>query len=494
MGNPLVVQDDARRLRDLGFKPESVDCLVTSPPYFNLKRYDRESTLEVGQNQSLEEYVADIEQIFSACWDLAKQTGVLWLIADTLRLPAEGGGLGELEPLPFRLAASARAAGWRLQEIVIWEKNKTLPYSGQGKLRNLIEYVLLFTKSQDFKHRPFRLAQRHGVEAEWLSGWPERYHPLGKRPSNIWKIPIPTQGMWAHSERLHFCPLPQSLVARCIELTTDKGDLVLDPFAGIGTVPAQAEAMGRQGRGVELNPAFVEIFEERILPSFQATWESEAEARHMSRGDQLREAETILILRALKAGKELARMIDRWAHEELTGSSALGMESVVVQPTSAITDHLDVEAGRVDRLPVKLTVLTDTAGKETERLADITDALGKPPFSTFGLELSVEIQTRDDFMSGPAGASLHEFEQSRRASFTKPVSLGPKSRLPRLLSTVALDRVIEGDNSRRWTEFARRPRRDTLPTSSLWQATYRTWPVDSACPKQRCAGYCKSME
>src|SRR4051794_5183870 len=128
MGSQIVVQGDSRLIEGLGFEPDSVDCIITSPPYWNLKRYDKESSAEVGQGQSLEEYVSDLEGIFEACWRLAKETGVFWLIADTLRKPAEGGGLGELEPLPFRLADAARKAGWRLQEIVIWKKNKTLPY------------------------------------------------------------------------------------------------------------------------------------------------------------------------------------------------------------------------------------------------------------------------------------------------------------------------------------------------------------------------------
>ena len=225
-----MIQGDARRLQELGFKSESVDCLITSPPYFNLKRYDTDATTELGHGQDLDDYIADLRSILAECFAIAKPSGVLWLVIDTLRRPAPQGGLGELVPLPFRVGDAAAEVGWRLQDVVVWEKNKTLPYSGQGKLRNLIEYVLLFTKSQDFKHRPFRVAERHGNEAEWLAGWPDRYHPLGRRPANIWKIPIPTQGMWAHSERLHFCPFPQQLVARCIELTTDKGDLVLRPF------------------------------------------------------------------------------------------------------------------------------------------------------------------------------------------------------------------------------------------------------------------------
>ena len=456
MGSQIVVQGDSRQIERLGFEPDSVDCIITSPPYWNLKRYDKESSAEVGQSPSLEEYVSDLEGIFEACWRLAKETGVLWLIADTLRKPAEGGGLGELEPLPFRLADAARKAGWRLQEIVIWKKNKTLPYSGQGKLRNLIEYVLLLTKSQDFKYRPFRLAGRHGAEAEWLSGWPERYHPLGRRPANVWDISIPTQGMWAHSERLHFCPLPQELVARCIELTSDKGDLVLDPFAGIGTVPAQAEAMGRRGRGVELNPAFIEIFEERILPSFQAEWESEAETRQLSREDQLREAETIMTLRSLKAGRELDKLLGRWAHERPKDAPAGSVESIVVEPTGDVAAYVDVEEGSVGRPPVTLRVVADASAEETEQLTTaLGEQMGQPPFSTFGLNLLVAVSSRSEFLASADERQLYGFEQSRRGALTEPVSVGPKAGLPRLLSTHGLDHLIRRDGSS-GLDFARR--------------------------------------
>src|SRR5690348_14240993 len=109
MDTPLVIQGDARRIGGLGFEPASVECIITSPPYFNLKRYDQESTVEVGEGQTLEEYFQDLEGIFRSWWELTKDGGVFWLIADSLRNPAVGGGVGELEPLPVRLADSAHA-------------------------------------------------------------------------------------------------------------------------------------------------------------------------------------------------------------------------------------------------------------------------------------------------------------------------------------------------------------------------------------------------
>jgi DNA modification methylase len=440
----LIIQGDARRLsEEAGLEPGSVGCFITSPPYHNLKRYSDGIDGEIGQGQTLEEYIESVRGVFAECFALATETGVLWLVADTLRRPNPG-GLGELVPLPFLLADAARSAGWRLQEVIIWQKNKTLPYSGQGKLRNLIEYVLLLTKGTEFKHRPFRLAERHMPGSEWLAGWPERHHPLGKRPSNLWTIPIPTQGMWAHSERLHFCPFPQELVARCIELTTDKGDLVIDPFAGVGTVPGQAVAMGRQGLGIELNPSYIEMFEQRVLPAIQADWESRAEERALSRSDQEREARTILILRALKAGKEMSRLVERLARERPATYPAAAVESVVVVGPEDVAKYVRATEGKIEPLPVSLVVLGEFPAEQAEQLReDLEEALTAKPFTTFGLSLNLRLENREKFLQ-TAPTALYEFGQSRRGAFTTPIKAG-KEAMPRLVSTLGLDLVVQGD-------------------------------------------------
>jgi DNA modification methylase len=464
----LVIPGDARNLRQLGITPGSVDCIITSPPYFNLKKYasDPEVKGELGQNQDLAEYLDDLARILTNCFEASKASGVLWMVLDTFRQKAARGGLGELIPLPFLISDVARNVGWRLQEVVIWEKNKTLPYSGQGKLRNLIEYVLLFTKTQNFKHRPFRVAERHGTSAEWLSGWPDRYHPLGRRPANIWRIPIPTQGMWSHAEHLHFCPLPQALVARCVELTTDKGDVVFDPFAGIGTVPAQAEAMGRIGRGVELNPAFIEIFDERVLPSFQASWESQADLREMSRRDQLREAEAIMLLRALKGGKELMKLIDRWAHQRVGTGPRAPIESLIVEPPPTFKPFFDVDASSVEKAAINLRIVVGGLDFVEPLTTEIEEALKAPPFSGLGLELSVDVMERQPFLQQLGSRPLFEFEQARRGSFTTLTTPTSGRPLPRLCSTVPLARVVHGDGHSP-LEIARKEAERRVLTSEL---------------------------
>jgi DNA modification methylase len=432
MTEPVIERADARNLGVLGLSEGSVDCFVTSPPYWDLE-----------------------------CFSLAKPTGVMWLVLDTLRA-SDTPGLGELIPLPFELSQEASRHGWRLQEIVVWEKNKTLPYSGQGKLRNLIEYVLFLTKSQDFKHRPYRCAERHRPGAEWLAGWPERYHPLGRRPSNIWRIDIDTQGIWKHTERLHYCPFPQALVARCLELSTDKGDVVVDPFAGVGTVVAQAVAMGRRGYGVELNRDSIDAFKTRVLPAFQAHWEQEAEERRLARLDQLTEAKLILQLRLLKAGKELIRLIDRLAQSRSAKHPAASVESVLVLEPDGLAECIDVERGHVARPNATLVILASLEDNQMAELRQVVEpSLGEPPFSTFGIDFELRLM-KPERAEDATTREINHFGQSRHGAYTGSLDETHFSSRPRLLTTVALPTAISGDRSSALDETRERAERRLL--------------------------------
>lgn len=447
MLGPQMHVGDARNLDALGLADESVDCIITSPPYWHLKQYADDDEREIGHQQTMDDYRDAVGTVFEQCYRLAKPTGVMWLVIDTLRDPVRRGGSGEVIPLPFDLAQVARAAGWRMHDVVVWQKNKTLPYSGEGKLRNLIEYVVFLTKSTEFKHRPYRCADRHRPGAEWLAGWPERYHPLGRRPANIWEFDIDTQGMWDHSAGMHACPFPQDLVARFIDLTTDKGDVVLDPFAGIGTVPAQAAAMGRRGFGVELNPDNAQIFEQRVLPEFQASWEASAEFRRLAREDQLSEALTILRLRLLKAGKELMRVLDRLSTSRTSGHPASEIESVLVPEPPDLIEAIHIDDGRVDRPSVKLHLIGDLTPKaEQALLEELSPLMTSPPFSTFGLDVSLCVSSWGALpRRGVPHNTVQEFAQSRHGAYTAALA---DERLftvrPRLLTTVRLEGAVDG--------------------------------------------------
>lgn len=417
----------------------SVDCIITSPPYWTLKKYGDERAGQIGFGQSYEEYLGAVEEVFSASFRAVRPQGVLWVVSDTLREHSEGGG--ELMPLPVHLADRARKAGWRLQDMIIWRKNKTLPWSGSGKLRNLIEYICFFTKAQAFKHRPYRVAERHLPSARWVIGWPERYHPLGRAPANIWDIDIPTQGIWSHTRHLHFCPFPQELVARMVALTTDEGDTVLDPFAGVGTVPAQAAVMGRVGRGIELNESYAEYFRQRVLPSFAREWLQSERYRELEYRDQTTEAVEILKLRCLKAGKELLRAFDRIAQSVVGDDPVRGVETIVVLAPTNLTTYIDAPAGTVGRIPIHLVVAGYFEDGDRRRVEAVAKTvLERKPLTKFGLDFELEVIHSRFFSDQLSSHALFEYSHSARQAYTRASEEALFAVRPRLLTNLQLAR------------------------------------------------------
>jgi DNA modification methylase len=464
MRDPLCV-GDASDLSPLELEPGSVRCTITSPPYWDLKTYADGDAREIGCGQSKPEYLEAVGRVLEQVSKLSREDGVLWLVADTIRDRTKvSSGLAELTPLPFELAQVARENDWRLQEIVIWKKDKTLPYSGQGKLRNLMEYVLFFTRSGDFIHRPFRCAERHLPQAEWLAGWPERYHPLGRRPSNVWEIDLDTQGNWDHvTVGRHACPFPQELVAKCIELSTEKGDIVLDPFAGIGTVVAQAIAMGRRGAGMELNPTNVATFREQVLPVFQKEWEAEAEQRRLARADQRNEAALIMRLRLLKAGKELLRAVQRVANSRADDHPAARVERIVVLGSPDIGTGIDVDAGTICRAGGTLLLIGELDSAEQDVLREeLNRLLGAAPFTTFGLEFEVDTVTVAELARRTNVDSLLEFGLSRHGAYTAPLDERLFDAPPPLVTDISLQTAVQGDGQSELGRAQKRGERQLL--------------------------------
>jgi DNA modification methylase len=467
-GEDPLYQGDARDLSALGLEPGSVRCIITSPPYWDLKIYS-DDPREIGSAQETkEQYLESVGDVLGQLAELSREDGVLWLVADTMRERKKGSsGLTELTPLPFELAEVARAKGWRFQDVIVWHKDKTLPYSGQGKLRNLMEYVLFLTRSEDFLHRPFRRTERHLPEAKWLAGWPERYHPLGLRPSNVWPIKLDTQGNWDNVPGRHACPFPQELVARCIELTSDKGDIVLDPFSGIGTVVAQAIAMGRRGIGMELNPANIATFHDHVLPEFQREWEAEAEQRRLARADQRNEAELIMRLRLLKAGRELLKAVQRLANSRADGHPAGQIERVAVLASPELGTGIDVDAGTICRAGGTLLLIGELDLAERKRVReDIDPLLQASPFTTYGIEYEVEIATPSGLVELVGEQELREFGLSRHGAFTAPLDERLFDSPPQLVTNINLPTAVQGDGESEFDRARKRGERQLL-TSEL---------------------------
>src|SRR5258706_7219781 len=221
---------DSRKLSKILPKREFVNCIITSPPYFNLKDYGHAKQIGF-HDKTIEDYLDDIENVFKQCLAVLKDDGTLWLVSDVLK------SNGRLIPLPFMIGERIEKVGWTLQDTIIWKKDKTLPFSFPGRFRNLFEYIHIYSKSRSFKFRTHRICSRHkderrltdlsGNEGRFLRGWPERYSPLGANPGDVWDIPIPVQGSWnpyreeGAIPKIHFCPFPQELVSRILSVASD---------------------------------------------------------------------------------------------------------------------------------------------------------------------------------------------------------------------------------------------------------------------------------
>ena len=245
---------DARKLTEK--VKEEVDLIITSPPYYDTKDY--EVVNQIGFQQSYEQFLADMGTVFLECIKTTKTTGSMWVIVDSLKRN------GTFRLLPFDLVKQAQNQQWKLQEIIIWQKDRTLPFSKHGEMRNIFEYVLFFTKSRKFKFYPDRIRSFDKLK-NWWAKWPERYSVAGKAPTNIWTFPIPIQGSWGKNHVRHFCPLPAALIGCIIELCSDPGDTIFDPFAGSGAVLKEAYLLDRDFIGCDINPKYRTMFDELFM-------------------------------------------------------------------------------------------------------------------------------------------------------------------------------------------------------------------------------------
>jgi len=286
---------------DKFIKKPLVDVIITSPPYWNLKNYD--ALGQIGYGQKYDDYIRDMVGIFKNCRNILKPTGSMWVIVDSFK---KG---NNIKLLPFELASKLQENGlFYLQDIIIWQKDKTLPWSAKGKLRNIFEYILFFTK--DKANFTYRVDNLREIELKkWWLKYPERYNPNGKIPSRVWNIPIPVQGSWGKSLIRHFCPLPPLLIEKILHLTTDARDVVLDPFAGSGTVLAQSSVMKRKAIGFDINKSYKKMYHDVTLPFFKQVWTHRQKELLQINGKKKTLKETIIKLRQLKFPVLLMRKI-----------------------------------------------------------------------------------------------------------------------------------------------------------------------------------------
>ena len=351
---------DARGLDSI-IQGQIVDVVITSPPYFDLKDYGHED--QIGYGQKYSDYLGDLKAVFEKVFEVTKETGSLWVIIDSFKRD------GELVPLPFDFAAKLREVGWKLQDIVIWKKDRTVPWVASGTTRGIFEYVLLFSKGGNYKYHADRERNSTALKKWWVK-YPERYNPQGKSLDEMWEFGIPVQGSWGSGYIRHFCPLPEGLVDRIVRLTTDEGDVVLDPFSGSGTVPTRAHLLKRRYIGFELNDEYIKMFQRYLrVKSKELQNNSQGVGKPIEGFEEL-----ILNLRALKFAKVLKKEASR------LGFNVKKIYVKRIKKNPKEKHKLTV---------VRYLLLTDSRPEEI--LSACQGALEKPPLSKFGIEAAIEI-------------------------------------------------------------------------------------------------------
>ena len=348
---------DAQELLNLweGLPPPR--SIITSPPYLDMHDYGNTSQIGV-RGQSVQDYLVQMTDLFRDCYRVAAADATFWLVAGAVRRN------GRLVPLPDRLAACAEKTRWTLRESITWDKQKALPWTHHGELRDITEQVLLFSKTDEFRFDATEL--RSPIpNSIWWRRYPERYSPNGAMPTNLWSIPIPTQGSWA-GIRTHFCPFPEELTYRMLSLTTAKGDTVLDPLAGIGSVPAMAEAMERVGYGLELTSEYARSYERSAQSArgFLARLEEDSHRRENFR-------RTIIQLRLLKFAKLLGQ------HIKDTGLAVSWVRT-------AESHHRPRQDFYV--VAAQFDIVVEDDSTQEAALSAACSAIERPPLSKFGID------------------------------------------------------------------------------------------------------------
>jgi len=357
MKTNIVYNFDSRKLSEVISKEIKIQTTITSPPYFDMKDYGVDGQVGYGQEYNI--YLEDLKNIFTQVYRSTKEDGTLWIIIDTFKRN------NTVVTLPFDLVQKLTEIGWLLQEIIIWKKDKTVPWSSNGFMQRKFEYILFFSKGSNYKSNKdnVRIYDTQQLKKWWVK-YPERYNPKGKALDEIWEFPIPVQGSWGNEYIRHFCPLPKEMVATMISISTDEDDIVFDPFAGSGTVMSQAAYMNRQYLGIELNKSYIEMFNNYLNKSLN---EGRNEYKIFKNANSQESFENIILdLRALKYGRVIICKIE----ERLKTNN---LKIYVVRNTVSKSDKQEVE----------YTIL----GKYNENILKetISKIINVPPLSKFGI-------------------------------------------------------------------------------------------------------------
>lgn len=258
-----IIQTDAR----LGFDfipSKSVDCIITSPPYWKQRKYT-DSLKELGNEKFSKEYTLNIAEVFKHCNRVLKDTGTLFIVIDDKYL------YSQLQLIPAELANRLKYQGWCLRQKLIWHKPNPMPESVKNRFTHSYEEVYFFTKKPSgyyFDAESVKTESKSPVDNRSDN---RKRKPTklvnGMRKSGIYEkanlrsvLSVPLQPCKGQ----HTATFPEKLVEPLLLAGCSPNGVVFDPFMGTGTVAVVAKRNGRKFIGLEIDQATIDYANERI--------------------------------------------------------------------------------------------------------------------------------------------------------------------------------------------------------------------------------------
>ncbi len=286
-----------------GLPDQSVDCCVTSPPYYGLRDYGVEG--QIGLEETPEKYVSRLVEVFREVRRVLRDDGTVWVnLGDSYNGSGKGGNpetsqwkgfvgnkdrensakraktrIAGLKPkdligIPWMVAFALRSDGWYLRQDIIWHKPNPMPESVTDRCTKAHEYIFLLSKSQgyyfdqeaikepavsDFGVGVINAKQKYsdgvGNQAHygWMGGDGEN-----RNKRSVWTVTTKP------FKSAHFATFPPDLIVPCVKAGCPENGIVLDPFMGAGTTAVVARKLNRNYIGFELNEQYIKIANERI--------------------------------------------------------------------------------------------------------------------------------------------------------------------------------------------------------------------------------------
>lgn len=253
---------------------ESIDLIITSPPYFNIKDYSKDgyqnishsevNPEDVGSMSSYTDYINNLILVWNECERVLRPNGKL--IINVPLMPMLKRDLNtHYNRHIFDLQSDIQNSilsktGMFLMDIYIWNRTNprkklmfgSYPYPRNFYAQNTIEFITVYVKDGKGKHVDKDTKEKSKLsQAEWIS--------LTKQ---VWDIPVPNKGDLAFGK--HPAIMPEEIVHRCVRLYSFVGDVILDPFAGSGTTLKVAKELGRDYIGYELYENYKETIEKKV--------------------------------------------------------------------------------------------------------------------------------------------------------------------------------------------------------------------------------------